>query len=829
LSLRSGPNSADRQRHEVGPVAAPRRRQRDNGIHAHTDSQRDDDRMNRYRLLVLFALAGLLAAAAPAAAKPSSDPVQTAEKKQAAGKPIGAAKAHGKPAPAKASAKASGSKAGTADTGKASASKETKAGAKAHAGKASKHKESKKAAAKHAGKSHAAKSAPAKDAPKSAAPRPTTLASAVPGIVVPDAPPASVSSDEVATVRDAMGLIRRGKSSEANALKASLQDPVARKLVEWLILRNDTNGADFDRYAAFIRTNPTWPNIPLFRRRAEGYLWHEHRDPATVRAFYADGKPASARGRFVLGRALIAQGQRAAGEALIREGWRQEDFTDDLEGQVLEEFPHVLTRADHIGRMHRRLYAKDFSAAMRSAHRLGDAAVAIVKAFSAVNAKSDKAGALLDAVPADAHQDAAFALARVQWLMQKDRIADAARVALAAPHDPSQVEDGDAWWRTRRMLVRKLLDLNDAHTAYRIAREAAPPSSENYRADRHFTAGWVALRFLDDPTTALAHFQRIADGITNPIALARSAYWQGRASEALGRHHDARAHYETAARYPTAFYGQLARAKLGMAGVALHAPPELDAGQRATIANLEVVRAAELIYAIGERDLIISIVSDLADRAVDPAALLGIAEVTARHQDARATLLLGKAALGRGLPFDHFAFPTFGVPAFAAVAPEIDRSIAFAIVRQESEFNQRDVSPAKAVGLMQVTPDAGRDTAKRFGAKYDWQRMVHDAVYNCQMGAAELSGLLQDYRGSYILTFAGYNAGRGRVKEWIERFGDPRDPRVDPVDWVERIPFSETRNYVQRVMENFQVYRVRFGHGPRPTIEADLRRGGMNN
>ena len=130
---------------------------------------------------------------------------------------------------------------------------------------------------------------------------------------------------------------------------------------------------------------------------------------------------------------------------------------------------------------------------------------------------------------------------------------------------------------------------------------------------------------------------------------------------------------------------------------------------------------------------------------------------------------------------------------------------------------------------MQVTPDAGRDTAKRFGVKYDWKRMVHDAVYNCQMGSAELSGLLQDYRGSFILTFAGYNAGRGRVRDWIERFGDPRDPKVDAVDWIERIPFSETRNYVQRVMENFQMYRVRFGQAPRLTIEADLRRGAMGN
>src|SRR5262249_23342189 len=470
------------------------------------------------------------------------------------------------------------------------------------------------------------------DGPKPVAARPTALASITPGVFVPEIEPPSVSSEEVATVREAAGLIHRGRASEASALQASLHDPVAKKLIEWMILRNETNGVDFSRYAAFIRNNPSWPSIPLFRRRAEGSLWHEHSDPATVRAFFADAKPASARGRFVLGRALIAQGQRAAGEALIGEGWRNEDFTDDLEGQVLEEFPHVLTRADHWGRMHRRLYAKDFSAAMRSARRLGDTAVAIVKAYAAVNSKSDNAGGLLEAVPGDAREDPAFALARMQWLMQKDRIADAGRVALAAPHDAARIEDGDAWWRTRRVLVRKLLDLDDAQTAYRVARDAATPSSENYRADHHFTAGWVALRFLGDPTTALAHFNHVADGITNPIALARAAYGQARAFEALGRHHDAHTRYEEAARYPTAFYGQLARAKLGIAGMALRRPPELDAVQRTTIANLEVVRATDLLYAIGERDLIIPIVMDLADRAVDPAALLGLAEVTTRHQ-----------------------------------------------------------------------------------------------------------------------------------------------------------------------------------------------------
>src|SRR4029079_1337106 len=207
--------------------------------------------------------------------------------------------------------------------------------------------------------------------------------------------------------------------------------------------------------------------------------------------------------------------------------------------------------------------------------------------------------------------------------------------------------------------------------------------------------------------------------------------------------------------------------------------------------------------------------------------LIGLGELTSRYSDARGMLLMGKAALNRGLPVDHYAYPVTGIPSFKQIGPQVEPSIVYSIARQESAFNQAVVSPAQAYGLMQVTPDAGRYVTKRAGVGLDLSRMKTDPVYNAALGAAELGGLLEDYRGSYILTFAAYNAGRGSVKKWIERYGDPRDPKIDAVDWVEQIPFSETRNYVQRIMENLQVYRSRFGGGSRLQIEADLQRGAM--
>ena len=250
----------------------------------------------------------------------------------------------------------------------------------------------------------------------------------------------------------------------------------------------------------------------------------------------------------------------------------------------------------------------------------------------------------------------------------------------------------------------------------------------------------------------------------------------------------------------------------------------VPAGRSRGIERLEIARAVQLLYQMDERELAIPIFGDLGENG-DPDALMGLGELASRNRDARGMLLLGKAALNRGLPFDFYAYPVVGIPSFKAIGPEVEQSIVYAIARQESAFNPAVVSPAQADGLMQVTPDAARYVCKRHGATYDLGRLKNDPVYNATLGAAELGGLIEDYRGSYILTFAAYNAGRGSVKKWIERYGDPRDPKVDAVDWVEKIPFSETRNYVQRIMENLQVYRARFGGGTKLQIEADLRRG----
>jgi len=635
-------------------------------------------------------------------------------------------------------------------------------------------------------------------------------------------------ASDVATLRHLIEAIRAGRTGEADAAERNLSDPVARKLAEWIILRSDSTDATFPRYAAFIDANPTWPHVTLFRRRAENALWNDNADNATVRGFFATHPPTTAKGRYVLARALLAEGDRAGAAALVRYAWRNEDCSAEVERRVLEMFGDMITPDDNKSRMEHRFYANDAEAGLRAAERLGGVELAIARARAAVLKRAHNAKALLDAVPVSARSEPGYMFARIQWLRHENKPEDASRLILAASRDPAALVDTNQWWIERRILIRKLLDDHDAQTAYRLARDAAPPTQGNYRVDQHFTAGWIALRFLHDPRTALVHFARIMDGTHNPHALSRGGYWLGRAYDALGERAQARAWYEKAAQYCATYYGQLARARAGLPDLGLHGPPVFTARERELLGNLEVVRAAELLFRLDQPDMIASMYAELGESAHDVAGMAMLGDLAARHNDGRAMVLLGSGAYGRGLPLEYYAYPLVGLPPYRPIAPPIEEAVAYSIARQESHFNQKVVSSAHAMGLMQVTPEAAQDTARKFRAPYNRARLLSDAAYNMQMGAAELSNLLSGYNGSYILTFAGYNAGRGRVRQWIAAFGDPRDPGVDPVDWVERIPISETRNYVERVMENLQVYRARFNGNNRLVIEADLRRGKSN-
>ena len=535
---------------------------------------------------------------------------------------------------------------------------------------------------------------------------PIVRAHAAPAAPLAAAESASTSAADVALVKQAIDLVRRGKVSEASAVQKTVGDPLAQKLIEWAILRSDESAAGFDRLNAFVSTNPSWPSIMTLRRRTESALWDERRDLSTVRAFFRTSKPITTKGRFALARALLAEGDSAGAAQLARQAWREDACSPQVERMVMESLGDLLTRADHKARMDQRLYDEDVEGGMRMAALLGETELAIARGAQGRHRKvlqgrrAARRSAGVGAAGSGLHlQQDAMAAARGPDQGSRPASAHACR---ATP----MLHDLDEWWVERKLVARKLLDEGDYRTAYRITREAASPPKELYRGEHEFTAGWIALRFLDDPQAAYQHFSRVGQGTTHPTTIARGEYWQGRAAEAAGRNSEARAHYQAAAQYPTAYYGQIARARLGLGEVKLRRPPE--PANRAALMNLEVVRATQLLYQIDARDMVIPFVSDLAERAVDPGALVVVAEVAKRYDDARAMLLIGKGALARGIALDAYAFPVNGLPQFRIVGPPVDKSVVYSIARQESAFNPRAISSAKALGLMQVLPGTGK-------------------------------------------------------------------------------------------------------------------------
>jgi soluble lytic murein transglycosylase len=427
-------------------------------------------------------------------------------------------------------------------------------------------------------------------------------------------------------------------------------------------------------------------------------------------------------------------------------------------------------------------------------------------------------------VPASLGDDPGLIYARAHFRRRAEDHAGAAQIVLSKPRDPKLLVDTDNWWREVRLAVRGLLDRDDAKTAYRIAVHSGTPESDNYKADQQFTAGWIALRFLKDVPTAAKHFAQLETASNHPVTLARAFYWQGRAAEAAGNSVAARTAFEKAARFTTAYYGQIARSHIGLKDLPLNRPLEPTATERAQFAQRDYVRALRILYTTGQLQYTTAFYSDLVSRANQTSILL-LAAVAYENRDARGMVLTGKAAYDRGILIDTIAFPVFGIPEIPKDDPQADRALVYAIARQESQFLQSATSTASAHGLMQVIPPTARAIAKRLGIAFDVNKLRADPVYNARLGANELGHLLQQFNGSYVLTFVGYNAGPGRAREWMAKYGDPRDPKVDAIDWVERVPFSETRYYIQRVMENMQVYRVLFGDKPGFRIEADLARG----
>ncbi|WP_246737738.1 transglycosylase SLT domain-containing protein [Nordella sp. HKS 07] len=619
-----------------------------------------------------------------------------------------------------------------------------------------------------------------------------------------------------------------GKYSDAGSYAQQSGDPAAAKLVELIYLRNNWKEAGYSRIMAFLSAAPQWPLTETLLKRAEQSLYASNASAQTVFAHFEKRTPLTPEGSLAIARAQLATGNSDAARRTLRRVWLNETLDAAMEKQITSEFGSLITSDDRRGRMWRLVYKQETNAAIRVSKSLSGDYQSAAKVAQALIRGTAGAEKQYQSLPSAMRQQLGMRYAMARYYRKANKQSKAAQMLLDIPADNAAIGDGEAWWVERRLVARMLLDPRrpgSAKTAYQLAR-AHGFSSGEFFGEGEFLAGWIALRFMKDENTALKHFAKLQAGVTTRTDKARAAYWMGRSYAALGDKDKAKAAYREAATVPTVYYGQLAREQLGIATQ----PIQITGGQpsaaaQARVDNDEVMRAFQMVAQTGRSRELNMFLWSLSGRFKTTDEMSAVARNVSSGGGPAAAVRLAKLAGQKGVDIDYWGYPTKALPDWRQIGPPVERAMVFGLSRQESEFDPKAGSRVGAQGLMQLMPGTAKLVAKQYRLSYAPEKLTGDPAYNVKLGAAHLGDLIEEFGGSYILTLAAYNAGPRRSREWVEAHGDPRSGTVDPIDWVEMIPFTETRNYVQKVMQNVHVYRSRLAPKTMHAMTADLRRG----
>ncbi|WP_108485278.1 lytic transglycosylase domain-containing protein [Oceaniglobus ichthyenteri] len=601
----------------------------------------------------------------------------------------------------------------------------------------------------------------------------------------------------------ALAAIAVGSYTDAFAA-ADRAGPVARDIVEWHRLR--AGQGTFDEALAFLNRNGDWPGLAYLKRKQEENLPLDARAPDVI-AFFADTHPVTGRGVVALVNAFRAIGADGDAQAQAAMAWLDLSMTAEAEATLLWYYPTLLAPL-HLARLDKMLWDDAESAAERMVELLDDPGqTALANARLALRNGRPGAAALVKAVPEALQDDPGLAFERFRAAQIDDRDAEATDIITRHSVDLAKLGRPEVWSRRRRALTRTLMRAGDFEDAYAVASSHRLEAGDDYDySDLEWLSGYISLRFLEDPARALTHFQKFRQSVASPISLGRAGYWEGRAHAALGDGEAAQNAYAFGAEYQTSFYGLLAAEQGNIA-----MQPELTGTQiypdlaTAPFARSSVLEAALLLQAAGARDLSERFLVHLAETLTEP-ELGTLADLALALGEPHMALMIAKEAATQGITLPRAYYPVvdLGLPDMP-----VPLELALTIARRESEFNPGVASGVGARGLMQLMPGTASDMARKLGIEYSRSRLFTDPTYNARLGTAYLAELIGRYGANVVLVSAGYNAGPGRPNRWMRERGDPRDPSVDVIDWIEMIPFDETRNYVMRVAESLPVYRAR--------------------
>ena len=617
-------------------------------------------------------------------------------------------------------------------------------------------------------------------------------------------------------LRNAIDAYRVGDLAAGDMVALTISEPLARMVGEWVALRANGDKVGFERISAFLNAHREWPTVALIRRRGEEALYKEKRSDADVLNFFAIRPPLTPTGRFLQALALKSEGRVKEAADVIRKSWREDSYPSDVEADLLDRFDEALSPSDHRERMEMMLAQENWAAALRASEKAQGTAPALAKIRIAIGKRDAEAEKLLKAAPAGLKSDPGFILSEAQFLRRADRLEDAYAALQRLPKDitPPRAEE---WWTERRVLARRLADAQKLDLAVDLMKPH-PGMTQAALADAAFMAGLFTLDLAGDAAKAEVFFKESEQKATLEAGRVRAAYWIARARKAQNL--DPQEALIRTQRAPLSYYGQLAKIELNQTSLSFRPTPEADFDRAA---GDPLFQAVILLLDADGGEFAAPLAADLAQKLPDAPTLAALSSLGHAYKDLRLVTLVGKTALQRGFGFDLENWPVEGFP--LAPNPPLEPSLIYAIARQESTFDPNALSPAGARGLMQLMVPTAQETAKKMALPFAAERLTRDPPYNVTLGSAHLAELVELWGGSYCLAIASYNAGIGNVRKWVQANGDPRDKGVDLVLWIEKIPVTETRIYVQRVMENLQIYRARLEGHNTTSLMDDLKRG----
>ena len=583
-------------------------------------------------------------------------------------------------------------------------------------------------------------------------------------------------------------------------------DRLLLKIVTWMYLKETNNNSTFRDYKKFIDQNQNWPRISRLRYLAEHKINYKNLSPLEVINFFRDEKPYSGYGYIRLGEAYIIAGNTTLGVPLIKKGLTTAKLTKSDLRYLSKKYRNFLTSKDFIKRADYMAWESDYWELNRTVRYLPRGYKELYHARFALMTRSYGVDSAISKVPVQFKNDIGLQFDRMKWRRKRGRYESALEIINKNQKDPALLIKPENWFEQKFIIARKKIDEKKYAEAYELLdNHGVLEVSSLAKAEWHL--GWLALSFLDKPEVAIEHFKKMYNAVGYPISKSRGAYWIGRGYEKINNLNEANKWFKIASEFNATFYGQLSASKIGKEKIKIINQYSLDKQEYKKFLKTELARAAILLYELKRSSDAKDIIKHFGaeDSKLESRILAGALSQQIERFDY--AIQISKQASYEGISLLELNYPTIETPGVVAGKEILDSPYILALIRQESEFDASANSWVGARGLMQIMPATGKILGKRTKLGYSIQKLTTNEYYNVKLGSYYITQLYENFGNNIYLALAAYNAGPHRVSRWLKKYGDPRKNEIDTIDFLEHIRFEETRNYVQRVIENIHVYK----------------------